>query len=70
MTAAPNPLAMDLSTLTPLEWVVVGLAALAAVWVIVRAVQLTLHPGEEEPDHVKRVIFREPEDPGRPPESR
>jgi hypothetical protein len=62
---------MDLSGLGPVEWAVVVLSALAAIWVIVRAVRLTLHPGEEEPDHVKRVIFQEPEVvTRRPPEDR
>ena len=70
MTAGPV-LGMDLENLGPVEWVVVGLSAVAAVWVIVKAVKLTLHPGEEEPDHVKRVIFQEsPESkPSAPPAS-
>jgi hypothetical protein len=54
------PLGMELENLSTFEWVVVALSAVAALWAIVKAVKLTLHPGEEEPDHVKRVIFQEP----------
>jgi hypothetical protein len=47
----------DISTLGPLEWMGVGLAGVFVVWVIWRAVVLTIHPGEEEPDHIKRMIL-------------
>ncbi len=60
-------LAMDLESLTALEWVVVGLSVAVALWVIVKAVRLTMHPGETEPDHVKRVIFQEEDRRGGPP---
>lgn len=42
------------------EWVVTGAAALFVAWSIWKAVSYTLHPGEEEPDHPKRIIFGEP----------
>jgi hypothetical protein len=48
-----------LRSLDTLEWIVVGVAALVSVWVIWRAVLLTLHPGEDEPDHIKRMILRD-----------
>jgi hypothetical protein len=41
----------------PLEWVVVGLAAVVGSWVVWKAVRYTIHPGEEEPDHPKRMIL-------------
>ena len=47
----------DLTSLGPFEWLLVGLAALLVVWVIWRAVVLTIHPGEEEADHIKRMIL-------------
>jgi hypothetical protein len=58
----------DLSSLGPVGWVLVGLASLVALWVIVKAVMLTLHPGEEEPDHIKRSILEPDEAPPAPPE--
>lgn len=38
-------------------WIAVGIAALVALWSIWRCVQLTLEPGEDEPDHMKNIIF-------------
>ena len=53
-----------LSRLTWAEWVVVGISALAAVWVIWKSVVLTLHPeGEDDPSHVKWIIFQDDERP-------
>ena len=46
---------------TPTTWVAVGLAGLVTAWVIYKAVMYTIHPGEEEEDHIKRVILSEPE---------
>ena len=46
-----------LDRLGPIEWIVVGLAALLALWSIWRSVLLTLRPGEDQPDHHKRLIF-------------
>lgn len=43
-----------------LEWVLAGLAGLFTAWSIWRAVVYTLRPGEEEPDHLKRMIFEDP----------
>lgn len=47
----------DVSNLTALEWIGVGLAALFVVWVIWRAVVLTVRPGEDDPNHIKRMIL-------------
>lgn len=47
----------DVSDLTALEWIGVGLAGLFVVWVIWRAVVLTIRPGEEDPNHIKRAIL-------------
>ena len=47
----------DVSNLSALEWLLVGLAALLVVWVIWRAVVLTIRPGEEDPNHIKRLIL-------------
>lgn len=49
----------DVSSLGVFEWLLVGLAALLVVWVIWRAVILTIHPGEDEPDHIKRMILND-----------
>ena len=49
----------DLSGLSPLEWGIVGVSAVFVAWVFWRAIQLTLHPGEEEPDHIKRSILED-----------
>ena len=53
----------DVSNLTALEWVLVGLAALFVVWVIWRAVILTIRPGEEDPNHIKRMILDDDQPP-------
>ena len=47
----------DVSSLGVWEWLLVGLAGLFVAWVIWRAVVLTIHPGEEAPDHIKRMIL-------------
>ena len=49
--------AIDVSSWGAIEWAVYGAMALACVWVLWRAVQTTVHPGEEAPDHVKRSIL-------------
>ncbi len=49
--------AHDLAALSWVEWIVVGLCALAVVWVIWRAVVLTVRPGEADPHHIKRSIL-------------
>lgn len=59
---APSPLAaaghaIDPSTWGALEWAGYGAMALVCVWVLWRAVRTTVHPGEDEPDHVKRSIL-------------
>ena len=43
-----------------LEWTVTALAALLVMWSIWKAVQYTMNPGEDEPDHYKRIIFDPP----------
>ena len=52
-------------SLTPYEWVLVGVAGLAAAWSIWKAVVYTVRPGEQDPAHVKRLILddRGPEGP-------
>lgn len=44
-----------------LTWSLVGISAVAAIWVVWKAVHYTMHPGEAEPDHIKRSILDEPE---------
>jgi len=46
---------------TATTWIAVVLIALAAMWSIWKAVMYTIHPGEEEPDHIKRLILGDPE---------
>lgn len=47
---------------TATTWIAVVLIGLAAMWSIWKAVMYTIHPGEQEPDHIKRIILgdREP----------
>ena len=54
--------------LSPVEWAIVGLAAVAAAWTIWKAVAYTLRPGEEGADHVKRLILDDASSRARPPE--
>lgn len=49
----------------PLEWTIVAIASIVVVWTIYKAVQYTIAPGEDDPDHVKRIIFEEPTGPER-----
>lgn len=51
---------VDWSSFTVMEWIAVGASALFVAWSIWRAVDLTVHPGETEPDHIKRMILQEP----------
>ena len=49
----------DLSGLSALEWVIVGVSSVGVAWVFWLAVRLTLRPGEDDPDHVKRSILED-----------
>jgi hypothetical protein len=49
--------AFDVATWSPGEWILYGSMTLACVWVLWRAVRTTVAPGEDTPDHVKRIIF-------------
>ena len=40
-----------------LEWVIVVAATLVVIWSIYKTVRYTIQPGEQDPDHVKRIIF-------------
>ena len=53
---AAHPLAHELG---PAGWCAVLSSGLLVAWSIWRAVRLTVHPGEEEPDHIKRLILQE-----------
>lgn len=44
----------------PTVWIAVVVAGAAAMWTIWKAVMLTLRPGEENADHIKRQILLEP----------
>ena len=60
MTFAPVPLAAhdhDVSDFGVLEWLLIALAGLLVVWVIWRAIVLTVRPGEDDPHHIKRSIL-------------
>ena len=55
LAAHDHPAWEDFGTL---EWILVAVCSLFMIWVIWKAVQYTMSPGEESPDHVKRVIFQ------------
>ena len=48
------------------EWAIFAFCCLVTAWVLWVAVRLTLRPGEEEPDHVKRSILDDDPLPPRP----
>ena len=51
---------IDLSTFAWWELATLAVCTLFVMWTIWRAVVLTLHPGEEDPAHIKRLILRDP----------
>jgi hypothetical protein len=55
-----------LSTWGWVEWTIFAVCCLVTAWVLWLAVRWTLHPGEEEPDHVKRSILDDDPPPSAP----
>jgi len=51
----------DVSGFGVIEWTLVAVAGLFVAWVIYRAVVLTIRPGEDDPDHIKRSILDDDE---------
>lgn len=45
------------------EYVLAGIATVAAAYALVLAARMTIHPGEESPGHIKRVILEDWETP-------
>lgn len=45
----------------PVEWVAIVVVQAIAIWTIWKTVMYTIRPGEEEPDHIKRLIFEDHE---------
>lgn len=43
------------------EYVLVGGAVVVLVWVFYLAIRVSVWPGEEEPDHIKRLILEDRE---------
>lgn len=43
------------------EYFLVGVAVVVLVWVFYLAVRMTLRPGEEEKDHIKRLVLEDEE---------
>ena len=43
------------------EFVLVAIAVVVMVWAVYKAVRVTLRPGEEEPNHIKRLILEDEE---------
>lgn len=41
------------------EWAIAIAAALASLWSIWQSVRYAVHPGETEPDHIKRSILED-----------
>ena len=46
-----------------LEWTIVVLSSIFVIWTIYKTVRYTLSPGEQDLDHVKRVIFESTDGP-------
>jgi len=44
---------------TLVEYAIVVVATLITAYVLVRAAQMTVRPGENEPQHIKRAILEE-----------
>lgn len=42
-----------------IEYVVVAFACVVCAYALVRAVQWTVRPGEQNPDHIKRTILED-----------
>lgn len=45
----------------PYEYFLVGVAVVVLVWVFYLAVRMTLRPGEENKDHIKRLVLEDEE---------
>ncbi len=43
----------------PLGWIVIVAGMLATVWTIAAAIYWVLRPGEDEPQHAKRLILKD-----------
>lgn len=43
------------------EYLLVGGAVVVLVWVFYLAIRVSVWPGEEEPDHIKRLILEDEE---------
>jgi len=43
------------------EYLLVAVAVVVLVWVLYLAVRMTVRPGEEQEDHIKRLILKEGE---------
>ena len=67
--AAPGPLA-PLAVLlqhahrgrpsaSPIEYVLAGIAFVVGAYALVLAVRMTVRPGEDRPDHIKRTILED-----------
>jgi hypothetical protein len=56
----------DFAQFTLLEWALFVLESAITVWVLWLAVKVTLRPGEDAPDHVKRSILDDDVDPAAP----
>lgn len=41
------------------EYLIVGGAAVATAWAFWAAIKATVHPGENEPDHIKRLVLED-----------
>lgn len=42
-----------------LGWIAIAIGSLATLWTICAAVYWTVRPGETDPDHPKRLIFKD-----------
>lgn len=56
---AASPEGRQMAAAGVLDWLLVGLAALAVATVIVLCVRYFLRPGERSPEHLKRRVLRD-----------
>jgi len=61
LAEAPQHSHATFADFTATTWIAVVLIGIGTMWTVWKAVMYTIHPGEDEPDHLKRLILGEPD---------